>query len=238
MGFKIIDLQNILTVLEQQNKTINELSLVELGEQEFKVDNDQLTNPLIKTFVESNPREWSNKQMGRKGYYSKDYFKTICKDVVTIDIVSKCEGTFNLDLGLEFNVGTQFDIVTNLGTTEHVGQITDNSPNPQYYAFKNIHNLAKVGGLIFHNVPYGNMKKLQKHGAFNYDNNFFVEMANKLNYTIIYNRKVKRGNLIVVECCLQKNDDNFISEDEFNKIKGVYVTSLCKPKIKTFFMSL
>ena len=50
----------------------------------------------------------------------------------------------NIDIVGEEDVG-RYDLVTNFGTTEHVMD--------QMRAFRTIHDLAKVGGIIFHAMP-------------------------------------------------------------------------------------
>lgn len=57
------------------------------------------------------------------------------------------------------------DIVTNIGTTEHVVN--------QFNAFKVIHDLMKVGGVAIHQVPFTGMLN---HCLFNYHPKFFYSL--------------------------------------------------------------
>lgn len=66
-----------------------------------------------------------------------------------------------------------FDVVLNFGTTEHVAN--------QCNAFRVIHDAAKPGGFIFHQVPCtGHFE----HGFFCYSPKFFALMAEANRYTV------------------------------------------------------
>lgn len=65
----------------------------------------------------------------------------------------------------------QYDLVTNLGTTEHVLN--------QYNAFKVMHELCRPGGLMIHEVPAGGYPT---HGFFNYNPKIFWQLAKANNY--------------------------------------------------------
>jgi hypothetical protein len=65
----------------------------------------------------------------------------------------------------------RYQLVTNLGTTEHVAN--------QIQAMKVIHDLAAVGGVMLHNVP---MQGYTNHGLVNYNPKFFWMLARGNNY--------------------------------------------------------
>ncbi len=67
-----------------------------------------------------------------------------------------------------------FDLVTNLGTTEHVIN--------QSLAMKSIHDLTKPGGLIYHDLP---MSGYYLHGYFSYNPLFFQHLAIANDYETI-----------------------------------------------------
>jgi hypothetical protein len=75
-----------------------------------------------------------------------------------------------------------FDLVTNYGTTEHVCN--------QLNAFKVIHDLTAVGGVMIHAVPAQGMTC---HGLVNYNMKFFWTLARSNGYRWLY------GNFIVGE---------------------------------------
>lgn len=75
----------------------------------------------------------------------------------------------------------QFDLVLNLGTTEHVFN--------QYRAFQSIHSLMKVDAICYHDLP---MSGYAYHGLFRYDPMFFHLLAASNGYDII-ERRISRG---------------------------------------------
>jgi SAM-dependent methyltransferase len=68
-----------------------------------------------------------------------------------------------------------FDLVTNMGTTEHV---TD-----QVNAFRVIHDFAKPGASFLHSVPFSGYFN---HGLYNYHPIFFVFLASANEYEIVH----------------------------------------------------
>jgi len=79
----------------------------------------------------------------------------------------------NKEIDKEYDYKKQFDLVTNHGTTEHVFN--------QYSCFKNIHNLTKVGGYMFHGVPFIGCIN---HCFYMYQCLFFKNLARDNNYEI------------------------------------------------------
>jgi len=68
-----------------------------------------------------------------------------------------------------------FDLAVNAGTTEHIAN--------QGNAFAAIHDLARVGGLMYHQVPaFGNVN----HGFFSYHPKFFHRLAQTNDYEIVH----------------------------------------------------
>jgi len=72
-----------------------------------------------------------------------------------------------------------FDIVLNIGTSEHVA--TD-----QYMVFKNVHDLCKQDGFMIHTVPITGSRK--GHGLYTYSMDFFLNLVKNLKYKIIDHR--------------------------------------------------
>ncbi len=246
MGIKVKDAKVIYNTTRQYFDKLKKLSLVELGEQELKIWHNETNDKLINNFVLSNPRIWPEKPpCKRLGFFSKDFLETLFKTVVVIDVVKHCPKTLDYDLGVELRTqrfNSKFNVLTNFGTTEHVGELKYYK-NPQYHAYKNIHNIVIQGGLMFHNVPQSpNKKSCSQHGAFNYDKIFFMELAKACNYEVIFSTMDDRGGLKFVSCCLRKNDDsNFITEKMFNTLSGLYPTKKRRRKsftkyLKTFFL--
>jgi SAM-dependent methyltransferase len=87
-------------------------------------------------------------------------------------------GEFTLVLDLNDHVVSgsdygNFDLITNMGTTEHIGD--------QMNAFRAIHDFCAPGGLMMHNVPFSGY---YNHGLYNYHPMFFIFLAHANNYEI------------------------------------------------------
>jgi hypothetical protein len=79
----------------------------------------------------------------------------------------------------------RFDLVVNTGTTEHIAN--------QAQAFRIIHDLTRIGGVMFHEVPAGSWN----HGLINYTPKFFL-MLHKLNdYEQVYMRERTDGDMFI-----------------------------------------
>jgi SAM-dependent methyltransferase len=70
-----------------------------------------------------------------------------------------------------------FDLVVNAGTTEHVAN--------QMNAFRVIHHLVRIGGVMYHELPAGG---LIDHGLVGYQPKFFNILANLNGYEALYVR--------------------------------------------------
>ena len=243
MGMKLIDILNVIDTL--QNINLKELTMIELGEQELKLWDKDLTNTYIKKWYDTNPRIWPiNPPSTRYGFFSKDFFNYYFKECISIDFDCHCDKSVKINLEFDVftqNIDKQYDVLTNIGTTEHVGQKFTSTPgskidkiitmteNPQYHTFKNIHNLVKKGGYFFHNIPYAKDKNnLYIHGAYCYNETFIKQLAEKNNYTILKNELYmgpERSNFM--DAILVKNSDNeFMTEEDFMNIDGLFPTYL------------
>jgi hypothetical protein len=69
----------------------------------------------------------------------------------------------------------KYHLVTNFGTTEHVAN--------QLNAFKVIHDLTALGGVMLHNLPAQGM---MNHGLINYNMKFFWTLARSNGYNWLY----------------------------------------------------
>jgi len=85
-------------------------------------------------------------------------------------------GVTALDLNLDHvpaKLRSSFDLVVNAGTTEHVVN--------QDNAFRVIHDLTKVGGIMLHELPGGGMLT---HGVVSYNPQFFWLLCRFNNYDV------------------------------------------------------
>lgn len=93
-----------------------------------------------------------------------------------------------------------FDMVMNLGTTEHVFH--------QHRAFQTLHELLKPGGALYCDLPMGGYLR---HGFFHYDPLFFETLAKANNYEILF-EAISVGNFHPVPEAMKKKGyarDNF-----------------------------
>ena len=107
------------------------------------------------------------------------------------------DGALPLDLSRPLNSSLHHllgkcDVVTNFGTTEHVGEseyIEEREGYErmdiwasQYHAFRNIHGLVRDGGIIINMVPAAGC--WPRHGAVEYEPRFFYALARSAGYDV------------------------------------------------------
>jgi hypothetical protein len=109
--------------------------------------------------------------------FARSFWTDLGFEYASIDIDGS-PGSIPLDLNVDSiprKHRGRFDLVTNFGTTEHVCN--------QLNAFKVIHDLTKLGGLMMHNLPAQGM---MNHGLVNYNPKFFWMLARSNGYTLNY----------------------------------------------------
>ena len=104
----------------------------------------------------------------------KDYFEGLGIEHTSVDW-NGCNGAIPLDLRLPIDLG-QFDMVTNIGTTEHVSN--------QAGVWENIHQACKRGGIIVSVTPLPGGKDWWWHGEYYPTENFYREFATINGYII------------------------------------------------------
>lgn len=141
----------------------------------------------------------------------KELFTCLGFQHTSVDINGE-DGALPIDLTkpiLDSDLLLNFDVITNVGTTEHVSD--------QIACFKNIHNLCKERGLFIHIVPsikYLNIDAATGittlHGRYNYGFNFFHALANACGYKILDERIIRSS----VSVTMQKTSNNdFVLND-------------------------
>lgn len=152
------------------------------------------------------------------GEIAHDYYLDKGYGVLSIDICG-CNGSQVMDLRDELKFDTQFGLILQHGTVEHIeGSI--------YQAFKNIHEACKWGGIMIHENPRFN--HWPEHGRHYFSMEFYKEFAKICDYELIevceeaaMSNHETGMNVCVV---LRKiNDTPFITEKQFNKIYKKYV---------------
>jgi hypothetical protein len=124
-------------------------------------------------------------------------------------------GSFKIDLCKNHDFISQFDLVTDYGTIEHV--------NDQYNAFKNMHDLCMRGGMMLHALPV--VGHWPSHSRYYYSLPFAHELARLANYHVIaieqapcFGQKSGRADCDLILAALQKQDDKFISKEAFQTL--------------------
>jgi len=110
------------------------------------------------------------------GGYLGALLKTVGFGYLALDLFAAPD-TRLFDLNLQLvpdELRGQFDLVTNLGTTEHVLN--------QLLCMQTMHDLAKQGGVIYHDLPVGGYFN---HGYFKYTPVFFQDIADSNSYEIV-----------------------------------------------------
>lgn len=109
--------------------------------------------------------------------YANEMWKAAGLDYVSLDITEAPDSrVFDLNLsGVPAADLASADIVTNIGTTEHLIN--------QHNAFKVIHDLTKVGGVALHQVPFAGMLN---HCLVTYHPKFFYSLVVNNRYKLRY----------------------------------------------------
>ncbi|HAY34801.1 MAG TPA: hypothetical protein PK536_11825 [Ignavibacteria bacterium] len=178
----------------KNNKQLNEISMLELGNQTFQ-DSCLISQLNLPKTV-------------------KEYWESKGVMHTSIDLNGK-DGAVPLDLSkpLPANFFNAFNIVTNCGTSEHV----DN----QYECWKNIHKSLKVNGFLLCANPEKD-KYNEKHCNWFYDIKFFEAFACRLGYTIYHLGSLLfpfNGGYVIFAAMEKTKDGEFVfSEDEFTSL--------------------
>ena len=159
-------------------------SIIELGAQQVLCEGKEnyilefiryfsANNPSIKSADEYSADEIS--RIANKGLMGKLMsacgFKYCALDIFDAD------NTILFDLNIHEpgdELFQKFDLVTNFGTTEHVIN--------QFQSMKTVHDLTKLGGIIYHDVP---MSGYYYHGYFSYNPLFFFHLAAANDYKLV-----------------------------------------------------
>ncbi|ENY70798.1 hypothetical protein G114_16380 [Aeromonas diversa CDC 2478-85] len=110
-----------------------------------------------------------------KGFKDGDFTKIMYEHLgLKYDSVDVCDGTIYCDFNNHMlELSHQYDVVTNLGTSEHVFN--------QYNVFASMHNITKKNGLMIHCLPL----KHSPHGLFTYNVDFFISLCFSNNYEVV-----------------------------------------------------
>jgi hypothetical protein len=134
----------------------------DLGDQDLVCD-----DPNVRVFGAS---PYGSRERGSK---TRDFWKAVGAEYVALDVVGDCV-RFDLNHDSVPPEWERFDLVTNGGDSEHVLN--------QLNCFTVIHELARVGGVMYHQVPIAGYSG---HGLFTYTPKFFNLLAVANHYEIL-----------------------------------------------------
>jgi len=151
--------------------------------------------------------------------YADKYYKAKGLEYTCIDL-NKENNAIELDLSIKQTLD-KYDIVTDFGTSEHVGIDGKHDTKAFYNCWLNKHNSCKIGGLIISENPKtGNWPG---HG-FNYvTENFYRQLAEANGYEILeigehpaMNNTTDGWNIY---CVLRKTKDKFMTLTNFRGLE-------------------
>jgi len=132
---------------------------------------------------------------------AKEWFKSKGAKHVSFDL-NALDGAVKLDLckSLPKKFVSQFDMVTNYGTTEHVEN--------QKEAFRNIDKMLKSTGVMVHSIPLDGY--WIGHCPYHYKENFPEAFCSMNSYHLCLKQIVNRRNSKLLEFIALKMFDNFV----------------------------
>ncbi len=122
--------------------------------------------------------------------------------------------TFDLneDLRTKYKFDATFNVVTNHGTTEHLFN--------QLQAFRNIHDMTAVEGVMLHALPF---QGYQNHGLFNYQPSMFLDLAVANDYEML-------GVFLSVNDDLFDYDEEFLQRNAVLSVEDVLVMAALRKR--------
>jgi hypothetical protein len=147
------------------------------------------------------------------------------------------------DLNYPLNLPLRYDMVTNIGTAEHVFNVAQ--------FFKSVHDYTLPGGFMFHGLPFSGWVD---HGFFNFNSTFYWDLAERNNYYLVFcmyteisplkiipleNRDAvlnlaKNGGIgknSLIHCLMKKNE---IDSDFLLPIQGYYNSSISDEAVQAW----
>lgn len=153
-------------------------SVVELGNQTFTV-----TDSVLKHIIRGSDFDMMAMRnilaLSHDDRHDKvaDFYRALGFEKYTAIDVNEKYGSLMMDLNenlrRKYGFEEQFDLVTNNGTGEHIFN--------QYMVMRNMHQLAKPGGLMLHVMPFINWVN---HGFYNFHPILYLDLAQANEYKV------------------------------------------------------
>lgn len=215
MGYEAEIIIKLLETTKSCFNTFTNLNILEFGNQE------------VYSNFEKVKYIYSSYNYNKDTRVLKYFFEHLGMKHTSIDYNGK-DGALPYDVRTDLlqKLSPNFDLITNIGFSEHVGE-NDTESNlliNQYNFFKNIHNLGNSNTLYYHCVPLTNY--WYKHGVCDYSLDFFSTLCTVCDYTIILGPFVEDYHKELQASIFYKKTSNkpFISFEEFCNIDGIRST--------------
>jgi hypothetical protein len=168
----------------------------------------------------------SNSQELKEGQYYwillKPIFEAMGLEHTSIDYNGE-DGALQLDVRQDLTkfLPKSYDIITNLGFTEHVGEndVEENLWMNQYLMFKNMHDLGHVGTYYFNLNPHPD--GWFRHGICAYRKEFFQSLIRLNGYDTIAVFETRSVNKETMAVYSKTNTNEFISLESFRRLPGM-----------------
>jgi hypothetical protein len=145
--------------------------------------------------------------------YLRDKISHLFSEYISIDL-HDVAGVTKFDLSVVNINAFNCDIITNLGTSEHV-----EFEEGQYNCWYNIHNWLNEGGIMIHELP--ELGSWKNHCRYYVTDDFFKNLE-KYGYRIIDLLKNRDSNGNLTWCVLKKEKNlDFMSYDDFFKFMKI-----------------
>jgi hypothetical protein len=143
--------------------------------------------------------------------YMSEWYKAQGIEYLSIDLNGE-NGSLSLNLDEDIKIDKAFDLVADIGTGEHCHDL--------YAVLKNMHNLAKEGGLLIRENPKtGNWPG---HAVTYMTQDFYKQFCELAGYEILrLGENAAMGNITDgwnIHCIYRKGKKSFLKKSEFNKI--------------------
>lgn len=210
--------QLLFLIKLRYGENLSGLSIIELGDQVFYGDYPSYFEPFVR---------YNFTEQVDDTFPAKRYFTHLGMNHTSIDW-NGLNGAIKLDCREDLSkvLDTTYDIITNIGFTEHVGEedVQSNLIRNQYAVFRNLHNFGKIGSLYFHQVP--KVFHWTRHGVCDYDRIFFNELIRLNHYETLLGPTYMEAGVyattsLVLASFIKVNDDSFMSFEDFKQLSGL-----------------
>jgi len=160
-------------------------------------------------------------------YAMGPFFATIGMEYSSIDINGE-HGAHALDArqDLTFHITDRFDVVSNMGFSEHVGEgdVEEHLIRNQYMMFRNMHILGTAQSVFFHDLPA--IGAWYQHGVCHYEPSFFRAIISAHSYELIFilfSDYMGPGREVVTAAYRKtaSSRPDFMSFEEFQQLPGI-----------------